>query len=104
MAKIPQTQFVNALDKINQPGTLTDAVYFGKNNVWYIRVINSDHLSYYELHHYDTLIAKITVQPSAIDVTYLDIHSGSDRDGINSLLHILGAPYKVNLYGERKHN
>lgn len=103
MAKIPQTQFVNAIKKLEDQMTrhdrTTDSIDFGKS--WRIRVIESKDYDYYELHHYGTLIAKITrEQGDDIILEYRNVTSGSDRDGINSLLHLLGADIKTNIHGD----
>ena len=103
MAKIPQTQFVNAIQKLEDQMTrhdrTTDSIDFGKS--WHIRVIETKDYDYYELHHYGTLIAKITrEQGDDIILEYRNVTSGSDRDGINSLLHLLGADIKTNIHGD----
>jgi len=103
MAKIPQQQFVKAIQKLEGQmvrfNRTADSLDFGKR--WHIRVIESKDYDYYELHHYGTLIAKITrEQGDDIVLEYRKVTSGSDRDGINSLLHLLGADIKVNLNGD----
>ena len=110
MAKIPQVQFINVIDKINRDrqtygySLTSTGDRFGKS--WYltgaygIEAKDGRTLDRYRLSHYDTDILEVKVYSGdEVVISYVKVTSASDRDGINSLLHILNADHRVTKNG-----
>lgn len=109
MPKIPQQQFIKVIEAIEKDrnkyeGLTSSGDNFGKS--WYLSgaygIETSDGLAdRYALSHYGTHILEVWVyEDKTTRVTHLDVHSASDRDGINSLLHLIGSKHKTNIHGE----
>ena len=108
MPKIPQVQFVKMFDQLckerrEEPMMVSSYDHFGKS--WSITgaydvSFSGGHYDRYRLSHYGTCILEVKVNNKAdVDITFVEVTRASDRDGINSLLHILNADHRVTKNG-----
>lgn len=110
MAKIPQQQFINVMERIKQdrkdePSIVSSGDNFGKSwhisGAYGIEASDGRTLDRYRLSHYGTCVLQLSVySDGAVVIKEVKVTSASDRDGINSLLYLLDAGQRVNIHGE----